>query len=137
MDQAKSDPAPTRGGGGGAGGGGRGGGGAAMSVTIKQTPTELTIERQMGQGSQTAVYKLDGTESTNQMGRGGEAKSKASWQGNKLVISSTQSINGPNGEMTIDSKDEYSLDGGALTVVTTRNTPNGAQTRKVVYNKGT
>src|SRR5438128_1392250 len=98
MDAAKSDPAPARGGGGGGGqrgggggggaaagggapggggggargggGGGRGGGGggAAMTLTIKQTAATLTIDSAMGQGTQTAVYKLDGSESTNTMG---------------------------------------------------------------------
>ena len=131
MDPAKSDPAPARGGGGGGGGRGGGrGGGVAMQMTIKQTPAALTIDRTMGQGTQTAVYKLDGSESTNTVGQG-EAKSKAMWDGSKLVITTTQSITGPNGAMTIDSKDVYSLDGGMLTLENTRTTPNGAQTRKI------
>jgi hypothetical protein len=137
MDPAKSDPAPARGAGGGGGGGGRGGGrggGVAMQVTIKQTPTQLTIDRTMGQGTQTAVYKLDGSESANTMGQG-QAKSKATWEGSRLVITTTQSLDTPNGPVTIDSKDVFSLDGGMLTLENTRNTPNGAQTRKVVYNK--
>ena len=139
MDAAKSDPAPARGGGGGGGGGGRGGGrggGVPMQMTIKQTPAQLTIDRVTPQGTQTAVYKLDGSESTNTLGPA-EAKSKAAWEGSKLVITTTQSFNGPNGAITIESKDTYSLDGGALMLENTRNTPNGPQTRKVVYNKGT
>jgi hypothetical protein len=144
MDQAKSDPAPARGGGGGGGGGQRGGGGggrgggggAAASMTIKQTAAQLTVDRAMGQATQTVVYKLDGSESTNAMGQG-QAKSKASWDGSKLVVTTTQSMDTPNGPMTMDSKDVYSLDGGALVLETTRNTPGGAQTRKLVYNKGT
>jgi hypothetical protein len=138
MDQAKSDPAPARGGGGG-GGGGRGGGGRgggpAASMTIKQSGTALTMDRVMGQGTQTVVYKLDGSESTNTMGQG-QAKSKAAWDGPKLVVTTTQSLDTPNGPITVDSKDVYSLDGGVLTLETTRTTPNGAQTRKVVYTKG-
>jgi hypothetical protein len=89
----------------------------------------------MGQGTQTLVYKLDGSESTNAMGQG-EAKSKASWDGAKLVVTTTQSMNGPNGAMTMESKDVYSLDGGTLVLETTRNTPMGAQSRKLVYDKG-
>ena len=86
LNNDKSDPAPARGGGGGGGGRGGGrGGGVAAQMTIKQTPTQLTIDRTMGQGTQTAAYKLDGTESTNTVGAG-EAKSKAVWQGPKLVI---------------------------------------------------
>ena len=46
---------------------------------------------------------------------------------------------GPNGMMSEDLKEVYSLDGGVLTVIaTTHNTPstpNGDRTRKLVYNK--
>ena len=65
LDVAKSDPAPQgRGGGGGMGGG---------SVTIKQTGTELAITSEGRQGPQTMTYKLDGSESSNEvMGRGGD-----------------------------------------------------------------
>jgi hypothetical protein len=144
MDPAKSDPAPARGGGGAPGGGGGGGGqrggggrggGVAMQLTIKQTATQLTIDSAMGQGTQTAVYKLDGSESTNTMGQG-EAKSKAMWDGAKLVITTSQAVNGPNGAMTIDSKVTYSMDGASLVLDTSRTTPAGAQNRKLVYNKG-
>jgi hypothetical protein len=126
MDPAKSDPAPARGGGGGGGRGGGRGGGVAMQITIKQTPAQLTIDRSMGQATQTVVYKLDGSESTNAMGQG-ESKSKATWDGSKLVVTTTLEFNGN----TVESKDVYSMDGGSLVLETTR----GAQTRKVVYNK--
>ena len=129
LDEAKSDPAP-------AGGGGRGGAmGSAASMTIKQTATQLTVDRVMGQGAQTAVYKLDGSESVNQMGMG-QAKSKASWDGSRLVIATSMTMSTPNGEMTMDSKEIYSLGAGVLTIETTRNTPMGSQTRKLVYTKG-
>src|SRR5215204_1596653 len=90
FDEAKSDPAPARaGGGGGGGGGGRGGGrmgGApATAMTIKQTAGELSMDRTTAQGSQTVVYKLDGSESTNTIGAG-PATSKAMWDGAKLVV---------------------------------------------------
>jgi len=135
LDQAKSDPAPA-GPGGGGGGGGRGGAmGTAASMTIKQTAAALTIERVMGQGTQTAVYKLDGSESVNSMGQG-QAKSKASWDGAKLVVATSMTMSTPNGDMTMDSKEIYSVAAGVLTIETTRNTPMGSQTRKTVYTKG-
>ena len=136
MDDAKSDPAPARAGGGGGRGGGRGGGPAA-EMTIKQTPAELAITRAMGpNGDATLTYKLDGSESTNTVGRG-EVKSKASWEGSKLVITSVQTVNGPNGEMTVNTKDVYSLAGANLMLETTRSGGNmpEAQTRKIVYAK--
>ena len=83
VDPAAAAPA-------GGGGGGRGGGGP---MTVKQTATELSIERSMGGNAVTTTYKLDGTETDVPMGRGGTAKASAKWDGAKLVIT-TKSENG-------------------------------------------
>lgn len=138
LDAARSD-APVGRGGGGAGRGGGGGMGGLVTLTIKQTPSELTIETMRGQNTQTATYKLDGSESTNPSGRGGEAKSKTHWEGATLVTEQTQTVNGPNGEMTITSKIVRSLgaDGKEMTVVATLNGPQGERTTKQIYTKGT
>jgi hypothetical protein len=143
FDQAKSDPAPAQGRrGGGAGYGGRGGGaGVATSLTIEQTPTQITIERAMGPaGTTSAVYKLDGSESSNALGDVFLSRSKVSWEGPNLVITTVKDQGqGPNGMMSENSKEVYSLEGGVLTVTTTLqvmpSTPNSARTRKLVYNK--
>lgn len=111
---APDQPAATAGGGappaggapgGGGGGGGRGGGGP---MTVKQTATELTIERTTGRGPTSQTYKLDGTESKIQMGQM-EATATAKWDGSKLVITtktdqgeSTQTWSLANGVLTID-----------------------------------
>ena len=68
------------------------------------------------------------------------SRSKVSWDGAKLVITTVKDMGlGPNGAMSEDSTEVYSLDGGVLTIVaTTRNTPstsNNSQTRKLVFNK--
>ncbi|HEY2905036.1 MAG TPA: hypothetical protein VGJ29_03990 [Vicinamibacterales bacterium] len=114
LDAAKSD-AP----------GGRGGRGPQGPVTVKQTASEITI----GQ----ATYKLDGSESVNQLqGRGGmvEAKSKAHWDGAKLVIDTTREVGGN----TVTSTETRSLsaDGKEMTVETSFN----GNTRKTVFTKG-
>ena len=88
------------------------------------------------QGPQTMTYKLDGSESTNQvMGRGGAAavKSVAKWDGASLVIETTREFNG----MSITSKEVRKLDNGGkeMQVDTTAQTPNGEQKRKVVYTR--
>jgi hypothetical protein len=115
LDAAKSD-AP----------GGRGGrGGAQGPVTIKQTPTEIAIGD--------ATYKLDGSESVNQMaGRGGttEAKSKAHWDGAKLVIETEREMRG--NAVTITETRSLSADGKEMTVETSFN----GNSRKTVYTKG-
>ena len=118
FDEAKSDPAPARGGGGGGGGGGGRGGGRmggapATAMTIKQSATELTIDRTTAQGSQTAIYKLDGSDSTNTIGPG-PATSKASWDGARIVIATKQTMQGRGGEITIEVKDIYSREGDTL-----------------------
>jgi hypothetical protein len=130
LDTAKSDPAPP-GRGGGGGGGGRGG-----SVTIKQTGAELAVTSEGRQGPQTMTYKLDASESTNQvMGRGGaqSVKSTAKWDGSSLVIETTRDFNG----MSITTKEVRRLDNGGkeMHVESTTQTPNGEQKRKVVYTK--
>ena len=121
--------APAGGGGGGRGGGGRGG--LGQGGTVKQTATDLTVERQMGENKVTATYKLDGTESKNSMmGRGGapvESVSVAKWEGPALVIvTKTDMGNGPQ-----ESTQKWSLAGNVLTIETT----NARGTQKMVYKK--
>jgi hypothetical protein len=138
FDEAKSDPAPAgrgRGGGGGGRGGGRMGGAPATAMTIKQTAGELTIDRTTAQGNQTVVFKLDGSESKNTIGMG-PATSKATWDGARVVIATTQTVQGRGGqEVTVESKEIYSRDGNTLTIETTRTTPFGTQNRKLIYTK--
>jgi hypothetical protein len=137
FDEAKSDPAPARAGGG-RGGGGRGGGRMggvpATAMTIRQTATELTVDRTTPMGAQTVVYRLDGSESQNTLGMG-QATSKATWDGARLVITTTQAMQGRGGQMTIDSKEVYSVDGNVLTIETARSTPMGSVTRTFIYTK--
>ena len=139
FDEAKSDPAPQGGGGagrgGGGGGGGRMGGGTPSKLVIKQGGGTLTVESTLPNGAQTAVYKLDGSENVNKMAMG-ESKSTAKWEGSTLVISGTQALSTPQGEFQIATKEVYSLSGNVLTITTTRTTPRGDTTRKLVFNKG-
>ena len=110
-----------------AGGGGRGGmGGGPM--TVKQTATELTQERTMGENTMTTVFKLDGTESVNKTQRG-ESKSTAKFDGAKLVIKTTQE--GPNGATETTASWSLSADGKELTIARTTQRGESAQ----VYTK--
>jgi hypothetical protein len=121
----KVDPnaAPPAGG----GGGGRGGmGGGPM--TVKQTATELTQERTMGENVMSTVYKLDGTESVNKTQRG-ESKSTAKFDGAKLVIKTVSE--GQNGPQETTATWSLSGDGKELTIVNV--TARGERT--VVYTK--
>jgi hypothetical protein len=93
--------APTGGGGGGRGGGMNG------PMTVKQTATDRTIERQGPNGAMSTVYKLDGSETKITMGQM-EATATAKWDGPKLVITTKSE----RGEQT----QTWSLAGGVLTI---------------------
>jgi hypothetical protein len=105
----------------GGGGGGRGMGGP---MTIKQTATELSIERQGRNGPTTQTYKLDGSETEITMGQM-TAKASAKWDGSKLVITTKTDM----GENTAT----YSLDNGNLVIEST----GGRGPGKRVYKKTT
>ena len=122
QDMEKSDP-PM---------GGRGPAGP-QSLTITQTATEITFERETPNGVMKTVYKLDGSESVNAMGRGGEVKSKSAWEGGKLVTKYSRTM----GETTVEVTETRSLEAdGTLTVVTAmKGGPQGDTTRKVVFKK--
>ena len=79
-------------------------------MTVKQTATELSVERQGRNGAVTTTYKLDGSEQDVQMGQA-TAKVSAKWDGSKLVIT-TKSDQG-------ESTQTWSLDGGKLTIART------------------
>jgi hypothetical protein len=122
QDMEKSDP-PM---------GGRGPAGP-QNLTITQTATDFTIERETPNGVMKTVYKLDGSESTNAGGRGGEVKSKSAWEGSKLVTKYSRTM----GEVTVDVTETRSLEAdGTLTVVSvTKGAPQGDMTRRVVFKK--
>jgi hypothetical protein len=122
QDMEKSDP-PM---------GGRGPAGP-QSLTITQTAADFTIERETPNGVMKTVYKLDGSESVNAMGRGGEVKSKSAWEGGKLVTKYSRTM----GETTVEVTETRSLEAdGTMTVVTAmKGGPQGDMTRKVVFKK--
>ena len=122
QDMEKSDP-PM---------GGRGPAGP-QSLTITQTATEITLERETPNGVMKTVYKLDGSDSVNAMGRGGEVTSKSAWEGGKLVTKYSRTM----GQATVEVTETRSLEAdGTMTVVTvTKGGPQGDMTRKVVFKK--
>ena len=131
LDQEKTQAANPGGGGGGGGGGGRGGmGGGPMTIAVDANTLTVTRETQNGPVNQ--VYKLDGTESTIQMGQM-EAKATAKWEDNTIVVN--QTVQTPNGERK--STIVYSLDGDHLVVATTQPPRGGGDpvTRKNYYKK--
>lgn len=139
LNPEKSDaPRQMGGGGGGAGGRGMGGGmGPANEIHATQTGDKLMLDQKAGDQSRTLAYYLDGRESRNAGMRNSEMVSTARWDGASLVIESSMSFEGPNGAMTITTRDVRTLsdDARTMTVVTTTTTPRGENTRKTVYDK--
>lgn len=135
-DKAKSDP-PGMGRPGGGGGGGQAPD-VEITLTIKQDANTFEVATQRGdRPPMEAKYTLDGKENSNTTGRGSTV-SKSKWSGDKLTIEGVRKFSGPNGEMEMPFKEEYSLsaDGKALTVTSTTTPPQGEpRTSKQVYNK--
>ena len=123
QDMEKSDP-PM-------GGGGRGPAGP-QSLTITQTATEITLERETPNGAMKTVYKLDGSESVN-AGRGGDITSKSAWEGGKLVTKYSRTMQ----QTTVEVTETRSLeaDGTMLVITAMKGGPQGDTTRKAVFKK--
>jgi hypothetical protein len=125
--------------GGGRGGraGGRGGGipgvPLATEVVIKVSPTEVTVDTNTGsaQTVQTAVYRLDGSETTVPGPLGWTVKAKAAWKDSTLVVNTVRSLEGPNGPIGAEIVDVYSVAGDVLTLERTQ----GRNKQKLVYNR--
>ena len=141
-DNAKSDPVPdpimlnrptTPAGGGGGRGGGRGNAEAVM--TVQQEGNSLQATSPQGQISK---YAVDGKPYTRATETGIEkAVVTANWQGDTLVVATTQPYGGMPGNVTLHMKEVWSLspDGKVLTITTTRSIPAVEKTYKQVYNK--
>jgi len=116
-----------------AGGGGGRGGGQQGPMTISQTATELTIEREGPNGATKTVYKLDGTAFEVAQGQG-TAKGKATWDGAKLKVELTSDMGGT----AVTRTTVYSIEAGKLSVATTGPGRNGGEptTTTRTYTKG-
>ena len=115
---ARPEGAP--GGTGGGGGMGRGGG--------------------FGNGESSTTYSLDGKETTieqeSPMGKV-PVKLMAKSDAGKLNVSTSRTMNGPNGEVTISTKETWELaaDGKTLTVNREQTTPRGTNSSTMVFVK--
>ena len=102
-----------------------------VTVVIKQTATELSIETRRSDTdksevhSETLTYKLDGSESTVAGTDGTPIQSQAHWEGTKLVTGTKRNIQGS----TVTTTYVHSLDskGNELTVHKTLTVQHGYQ----------
>ncbi len=111
---------PPNGGGRGMGGGGRGGMmGGDNTSTYSLDGKEITIQVESPMGQQPVVFK-------------GKAEKDGS-----LKLSQTRTFSGPNGEMTMSTKEHWSIsaDGKTLTVKRESESPKGNNSTELVYYK--
>ena len=101
LDEAKSDPPP---------GGGRFRRG---TLRIEQSATELKETASDGVNTLTFIYKLDGSESVNELG-GGTLTATATWDGPRLVVRGKVRFATP--QVEFDTSSVYSLVGSVLTI---------------------
>lgn len=94
-----------------------------------------------GGGDGTSVYSLDGKETKAEletpMGKIPVVYKANLEKGGRLTLSSSRTISGQMGEMTITTKETWSLseDGKILTVKRETETPRGTQTSEMVFTK--
>jgi len=90
-----------------------------MGGTIAQDASTLTITRTTQAGEVKTTYRLDGSESKNSVTMGGgnavESVSKARWEGTKLVIATTTTVQGN----AIESTMTLAMDGQNLVIEST------------------
>ena len=96
--------------------------------------------RGFGGGDATVVYSLEGKETIVEIdGPNGKLpiKYRASLEGGKANLSSSRSFNGPMGDVTITTKEVWTLsvDGKTLTVVREQTSPRGTNTSTLVFAK--
>jgi hypothetical protein len=108
-----------------------------VALVLKQTSDVLTIQRTTGGQKETAVYKLDGSETTNKLPSGNETRSTVKWVGATLVSRTTAKMDDSQGGGNVEMTDVRSLsaNGQVMTVVVTRLTPRGEVKQMLVYNK--
>ncbi|HVF29963.1 MAG TPA: hypothetical protein VNA22_03290 [Pyrinomonadaceae bacterium] len=135
----------------------------SMTMTVAQTDKELKVTTETRRpappaeaaqatpgapgrgrggfgGDGTVAYSLDGKESVVEVdGPNGKMPIKYTGKidGGKANLSSSRSISGPQGELTVTTKDVWSLspDGKTLTVVREQVTPRGTNSSTLVFVK--
>jgi hypothetical protein len=119
---------------------------ADITMVVKQDAKQLTTETTYSGGAQEmpaqkAVYNLDGSETTVEMGgrMPGKATLKAKWmnEGKTLELNSVRQANIQGNDVTITGQDHWELaDGGkTLKVHRVNESPRGKQESTLTFNK--
>jgi hypothetical protein len=117
-----------------------------ITLTVTQDDKQLTVETKYTGGTQerpaqTATYKLDGSETTAEVGgrMPGKATLKAKWigDGKILELSTVRNVTVQDNPVTITQQEHWELaDGGkVLKIHRMTESPRGKQESKVAFNK--
>jgi len=106
-------------------------------LDVKQTATDIAVTAtSVRQQPVSATYKLDGSKVNVQAPAGITETGEATLNGSTLVITSRRSFSSPAGDVVVDFKEVWTVNGGELTIEKTRtqvgDTPS---TQKAVYDK--
>jgi len=107
----------------------------AVELTVKQDAKTLTLTRRQGDQTTTEIHNLDGTETRETiqaLGGTRERVSRATWDGNKLVINATLSVDGK----ILQQNRVMSMEGGNLVIEQIGPAGGGPATIKRVFKKG-
>lgn len=130
----------------------------SQTLTVTQNDKEIKIETaskmkpppeggpqrgarmgMMGGGDGISTYSLDGKETKSEVqGPMGAmpVSMKAAWDGSKLKLTRSSSFSGPMGDVTIGSKETWSLGtDGVLTVERETSSPRGTNSTTLVFSK--
>jgi hypothetical protein len=106
-------------------------------LEVKQTATDIAVvATSVRQRPLSATYKLDGSKVNVQAPEGITETGQAMLNGSNLVITSRRSFSSPAGDVVVDFKEVWTVNGNELTIEKTRtqvgDTPS---TQKAVYDK--
>jgi hypothetical protein len=110
---------------------------AGQEQDVRHTPTTISTGHPSEGGGHHASYKLDGSESRNELTSHGEpivTISRASWDGDKVVITSATTY--PDGRK-LESKQTWSLNASGQLVIDLTRTMTGqaAESMTIVHRK--
>ncbi|MDQ2667354.1 MAG: hypothetical protein M3Z05_15255 [Gemmatimonadota bacterium] len=112
--------------------------GLGQEATIMQNGSTLAVVRSGPYGDIKSVYNLDGSDSKNTLNIGGNSidqMSKAKWDGDKLVITTTTNFGGN----ALETTQVLSLDASGSLIVDTTSPGRGGvapTTTKMTYKRG-
>jgi hypothetical protein len=105
----------------------------ATQLVIAESPAEVTIESNIGTAGQlqTAAYTLDGRDHSAPGPIGWDTRARAGRKDGALVITVTRTIEGPDGPVTFEIGETYSVSGDTLTLERRQ----GTRTQRITYTR--